>query len=159
MQATSPERSNLAQAAVVSLATFAALALLGMVLAYWTWTWFAQRPEPRAPALAQTGGGMEAAYGLFGGVERGGTGATPTASTVRLLGVVAASGTRSGYAVLRLDAKQTVAMREGGEIEPGYRLAEVHADHVVLVRNGVREALAWPQKNAGAESAAPPMNK
>ena len=34
------------------------------------------------------------------------------------------------YAVLRLDAKQTVAVREGGEIEPGVRLVEVHADRL-----------------------------
>jgi general secretion pathway protein C len=31
-------------------------------------------------------------------------------------------------------------------VAPGLRLAEVHVDHVVLERNGVREALAWPEK-------------
>ena len=71
MQALSPERSSLAQAAVVSLVTFAALALLGLVLAYWTWAWLAPRPEPRAqPAV--TGGRAEVAYGLFGSARRRG---------------------------------------------------------------------------------------
>jgi general secretion pathway protein C len=169
MQAISLERSGFAQTAVVSLATFAALALLGLVLAYWTWAWFAPRSEPPAQAAEQTGGrgvgstaGLtQAASGLFGRAQR--DGAAPTGIAVRLLGVMAASGgrsgNRSGYAVLRLDAKQVIAVREGGEIEPGVRLAEVHADHVVLERSGVRETLAWPERSAPAGAAAPAANK
>ena len=171
MQAISFERSGFAQTAVVSLLTFAALTLLGLVLAYWTWAWFAPRPEPRAQAAVQTGGRdvgstagpTQAASALFGSARREGNGgerngAAPTGIAVGLLGVVAASGSRSGYAVLRLDAKQTVAVREGGEIEPGIRLAEVHADHVVLERGGVRETLAWPKQSKSAVSAAPRAN-
>ena len=153
MQALSPERSSLAQATVVSLVTFAALALLGLVLAYWTWAWLAPRPEPRAQA-AVTGGQVEVAYALFGSARRD-NGAAPSANTVGLLGIVAASGSQPSYAVLRLDAKQTVAVREGGEIEPGVRLVEVHADHVVLERSGVRESLAWPKPGKPAVPAAP----
>ncbi len=67
-----------------------------------------------------------------------------------LLGVVAASGRQPGYALLRIDAKQTAAVREGAEIQPGVRLAEVRADHVVIERNGVREALAWPKPGKAA---------
>ena len=152
------ERSNLAHTAVVSLATAAALALLGLVLAYWTWAWLAPRPEPRAQS-AVTGGRAEVAYGLFGSARRDNSGDREGAATagiaVGLLGIVAASGRESGYAVLRLDAKQTVAVREGGEIEPGVRLAEVHTDHVVLERSGVRETLAWPKSGKPAASAAP----
>jgi len=69
--------------------------------------------------------------------------------------VVAASGNRSGYAVLRLDAKQTIAVHEGKDIEPGVRLAEVHARSVVLERNGVRETLALQERNAPAAGGAP----
>ena len=158
MQALSPERSSLAQAAVVSLVTFAALALLGLVLAYWTWAWLAPRPEPRAQS-AVTGGRAEVAHGLFGSARRdngrdGASGAT-TGIAVGLLGIVAASGSQPSYAVLRVDAKQTVAVREGGEIEPGVRLAEVHSDHVVLERSGVRETLAWPKPGKSAVAVAP----
>jgi general secretion pathway protein C len=158
MQALSPNRSSLAQTAAVSLVTFAALALLGLVLAYWTWAWLAPRPEPRAQAAVQPGGRAEAAYGLFGSA-RGDNGAAPTGIVIGLLGVVAASGSQSGYAVLRLDSKQTVAVREGGEIEPGVRLAEVHADHVVLERSGVRETLDWPNQGKSAGAAAARTNK
>ena len=146
----------------MSLVTFAALALLGLVLAYWTWAWLAPRPEPRAQS-AVTGGRAEVAYGLFGNSQRdnggGREGAATTGVAVGLLGIVAASGSQPSYAVLRLDAKQTVAVREGGEIEPGIRLAEVHADHVVLERSGVRETLAWPKPGKSTLPAAPRATK
>lgn len=131
--------------AAVSLATVAALALLGLVLAYWTWALAAPRAGSRMPAAEQTGGQIQAAYGLFGNAQQG-RDKTLTGGAVKLLGVVADPGTRSGYAVLRLDAKRTVAVREGREIESGMRLVEVRADHVVLERNGQRETLAWPEQ-------------
>jgi general secretion pathway protein C len=56
--------------------------------------------------------------------------------------------------VLRIDAKKTVAVQDGGEIEPGLRLAEVHADHVVLERGGVRETLALSKPAAPVAAAA-----
>ncbi len=64
------------------------------------------------------------------------------------MGLVAASGGRPGHAVLRLDAKKTVAVLQGQDVEPGLRLAEVHVDHIILERNGARETLAWPEKQA-----------
>ncbi len=63
------------------------------------------------------------------------------------MGIVAASGGRLGHAVLRLDAKKTVAVLQDEEVEPGLRLAEVHADYIVLERNGARETLAWPERS------------
>jgi general secretion pathway protein C len=156
MQAISLERSSRAQTAVISVTIFGALVLLGLVLAYWTWMWFAPRPVPRVQASVQTSASPQAAYGMFGSVNRD---RAPATIAITLLGVVAASGTQSGYAVLRLDAKQTVVMREGEEIEPGVRLAGVFADHIILVRKGTRETLAWPSKSTTAESIAPPINK
>mgnify|MGYP001544585832 CR=1 FL=1 len=140
------DRSSLAQSAAVSSVTLAALALLGLVLAYWTWAWLAPRPEPRAPALEGQALHLEPAYRLFGGAPQGASDAAPTALAIDLLGVAAASGGKPGYAVLRLDAKRIVAVREGDEIEPGVKLAEVHAERVVLERGGVRETVAFPQK-------------
>jgi len=145
MRALFPDPSSSMQTAAVSLATVAALALLGLVLAYWTWTLAAPRPESRVRAAEQTGGQIQAAYGLFGNAQQG-RDKISAGGTVKLLGVVADQGTRSGYAVLRLDAKRTVAVREGGEIESGMRLVEVRADHVVLERNGQRETIAWPEQ-------------
>ena len=130
-----------------SLATLCALVLLGVVLAYWSWVWLAPAPAPRAPAAVEAAGRPSSAGGLFGSVKRGPGAAAATSNAVRLLGVVAASGGRPGHAVLRLDAKKTVAVLQGEDIEPGLRLAEVHTDHIVLERNGARETVAWPEKS------------
>lgn len=128
-----------------SLATLAALALLGAVLAFWTWAWLAPPPAPRAPAAADTGP-TSSANALFGRVNEG-AGAAAASGALRLLGVVAPTRGERGYAVLRLDAKTSVAVSQGEDVEPGLRLAEVHADHIVLDRNGARESLAWPEKS------------
>ena len=148
------ERASLAQTAAVSLVTLGALALLGWVLAYWTWAWLAPRPEPRAPAAAMPCGGAGLAQGLFGNLPRD-QNIAPTGIAIKLLGVVAAVGGRRSYAVVQLEARQILAVREGEDVAPGIRLAEVHPDHVILERNGARETLAWPEKNPSAQSAAP----
>ena len=127
-----------------SVAQFAALALLGVVLAYWSWVWLAPASAARAPAVPDTASSASSAAGLFGSAKQAPGAAV--ASSIRLMGVVAASGERPGHAVLRLDAKKTVAVLQGEDVEPGLRLAEVHVDHVVLERNGARETLAWPEK-------------
>lgn len=131
-----------------SLASFAALALLGVVLAYWSWVWLAPSPAPRAPAAVEIAGRTSSASGLFRNAKDGPGAAAAAPSTMRLMGLVAASAGRRGYAVLRLDAKKTVAVLQGEEVEPGLRLAEVDVDHIVLERNGARETLAWPEKNS-----------
>jgi general secretion pathway protein C len=152
MQQVSLDRSNLAQTAVVALVTHAALALLGFVAAYWTWSWFAPRPEARAQAAADPGGGASAGV-LFGNAQRDRNGAAPTGIAIRLLGIVAATGGRSGYAVVQLEPRQILAVREGEDVAPGIRLAEVGTDHVILERGGTRETLAWPEKSASTEPA------
>ena len=152
MQALPFGRVNVAQTVLVSSLTLVAVALLGAVLAYWTWAWFAPRAEPRMEASAVQSGSVASAGGLFGSVPRS-LAAAPTGIAIRLLGVVAASGGRRGYAVVQLEGKQILAVHEGEDIAPGIRLAEVHADHVILERNGVRETLAWPEKKAFASPA------
>ena len=145
MAEISIERSGLAQTAVASLLTIAALALLGLVLAYWTWVWFAPGSTPRAQ-LVDTIPRIKSADGLFGGASRKPGVIAPTGLAIKLHGIVAAAGGRRGYAVMQLDAKEILAVREGADVAPGVRLVEVHADHVVLERNGARETLAWPEK-------------
>ena len=150
MQALTLGRSGLAKTALVSLLTLAALALFGFVLAYWTWVWFAPRAEPRAEAAAGEAGNLASASRVFGRLERNKSSAAPTGIAIKLLGIVAASGGRRGYAVVQLDAKQILAVHEGEDVAPGIRLAEVLRDHVILERGGVRETLAWPEKKGSA---------
>lgn len=159
MQALPFGRSSLAQTALVSLLILAALALLGAVLAYWTWAWFAPHAEPRVEASAAQTGNVASAGAIFGNVPRNQPAAAPTGIAIKLLGVVAASGGRKGYAVVQLEGKQILAVHESEVVAPGVRLAEVHAEHVILERNGVRETLAWPEKRITAAPAAQTVNK
>jgi general secretion pathway protein C len=153
------DRSNIAQTAVVTMATIAALALLGLVAAYWTWVWFAPLPESRTPTAADMGTAAASAGALFGSMRRDPNSPVPTGIAIRLLGVVAATGGRRGYAVVQLEAKEILAVREGEDVAPGIRLAQVGTDHVILERGGIRETLAWPEKNTAMESAALRANK
>lgn len=153
MQALSLGRSSLAQTALVSSLTLVALALLGAVLAYWTWAWFAPRAEPRIEASTVQSGSVTAAAAIFGDVPRNQESAAPTGIAIKLLGVVAASPGRRGYAIVQLEAKQILAVEEGEEISPGIRLAEVHVANVILERNGLRETLALPEKKTSASPA------
>lgn len=130
----------------VSVLTLASVALLSVVLAYWTWVWFAPPAEPRARAAPIQSSGVAPAGEIFGVPRRKQTAAAPTGIAIRLLGVVAASGNQPGYAVVQLDAKRILAVLEGNEIDPGVRLAEVHPDYVVLERGGARERLEWPKR-------------
>ena len=89
----------------------------------------------------------QSARELFGSAGQNAN-AGATTGSIKLLGIVAASGGRPGYAVLRKDAKQTLTVLQGTEVESGLRLVEVHVDHVVLERSGARETLAWPERSA-----------
>jgi general secretion pathway protein C len=163
MQAISHFRPNSAQAAAVSATVIAAAALLGFVVAYWTWVWLAPGPEPRTPAAgpdesraAGPGPASFAAFGRSGTLKAGATpGAMPAGpGSIRLLGVIAATGSLPAYAIVKVDGKSVLAVRTGEEVAPGIRLNVVQADRVEVERNGVRESLALPER---AAAAAPPV--
>jgi general secretion pathway protein C len=152
MRAASIHPVGTARAALWSLPALAAAALLAWVLAYWTWAVVAPAAEPRTRTQAPAGARVESAYGLFGSASSA-PAVAPAGSTVKLLGVIAATGTRPAYAVLQLDGRQSLAVRGGEEVAPGIRLIEVHADGVVLQRGGAREALAFALRDAPANPA------
>ena len=154
MQQTGIGSSNLAATAIVWLVNAAAVAALGVAGAVWTGTWFAPRAEPRTQAPIPAAGRLDAAYPLFGKARANRSVAAPSAMAIRLLGVIAATGAEPGYALLQLGAQPAVAVREGGEVEPGTRVVEVKADRVVLDRGGVRETLALPTRGKGAQTEA-----
>ena len=139
-------RSNAVQNLTIRLVNLAALTLLGFVLAYWTWQWLAPAPQPRAGNGAVISAKTSDADSLFGSAPAKAGGTAQSSSSVKLLGVAAASGDRYGHAVLQADGKRVLAVREGGEVLPGLTLAEVWPDHVVLDRSGIREKLVLPRK-------------
>lgn len=126
-------------------ANLAALALLALVLAYWTWQWFAPRTEPAAPA-ASAAPRIETAAALFGDSRP----TTAAAAAYTLVGIAAASGGRAGHAVLRIDNARTAVVREGEEIATGVTVAEVHGDRVVIDERGTRRTLEWPKASRAA---------
>jgi hypothetical protein len=146
MQSMPSGRSKRAPTAVVSVLVLAALLLLGLVLAYWTWTWFGPRAEPRIETAAEPIGRTVSASALFGrALDNQGAG-TPTGLGIDLLGVMVATSAGPGYALVRLNTKQVLWVRAGEDIAPGIRLDEVFPDHVTLQRNGTRETLALPEQ-------------
>jgi general secretion pathway protein C len=152
MQGVSIDRSSFAQTTIVSLAMLVALAILGSVLAYWIWVWSAARPTPVTQGPAEAGGNVAIASDLFGIAQREQNVAAPAGIAIKLLGVVAASAGRRGYAIMQLDAKEILAVLEGEDIVPGVRLMEVHPNHISLERNGLRETLVWPRKSSSTDS-------
>lgn len=143
MQLLSFDRSTTAQTAGITLATVAALALLALVGAHWTWQWLAPDSVSRAPTTSNEIGHAASSGSLFGSVDRESTSA-PSGIEVKLLGVVAATAGGREYAVLRIEPRQIITVAKGDEIVPGVRLADIAADHVVLERGGIRETLSWP---------------
>ncbi len=154
-------RSNAAQAILVYTINLAALALLAGILIYWSSVWFGAWDQtahaqtgPRTPVQPVLGAGTSgsSANDLFGIAQREQNNVMAASVTIRLLGVVADAGSRKGYAVLRVDEKQILAVPEGEDIAPGIVLAEVHPYHVILERHGLRETLALPETNASMSS-------
>jgi general secretion pathway protein C len=138
-------RSNIAQTAIAAAMTLASLTLLGVVLAYWTWTWLGPRVEPHTEPMIETVSRAARADTLFGILASQAT-ASPTGVAIKLIGVVSATGRKPGYAVMQLDAKTIRAVRAGEEIAPGIRLDKVFPDHVTLERTGTSESLALAER-------------
>jgi len=126
-------------------------ALLGIVLAKWTWALLA----PASPAMPAAGweGSGEAAR-LFGTAPVQEAPALASASNIKLIGVFAHR--TQGFAVLQMDDKQ-IGVALGEEVKPGIRLVETYADHVVLEQGGAsqRVDLSGASAPSGAAGAPP----
>jgi len=108
-------------------------ALLGVLLAKWTWLLFA----PASPAIPAAAWEASAeAERVFGTASVTDTSAPATLGNIKLVGVFA-HRTR-GFAVMLVDEKQ-IGVGQGDEVKPGIRLVETHADHVILERAGIRQ--------------------
>lgn len=124
--------------------------ILGVLLAKWFWILFA--PHATFTAATPERAAEHEAGKLFGvvvtteSVTQGG--ALPN---VKLLGVFTGSVGRSGFAVLKVDERQT-GVAEGEEVAGGAKLISVHADHVMLERAGVQYKIMLEDKYAGSQN-------
>ena len=114
---------------------------LGGQLAWWAWHF--TTPSLRSPALVTSS--ATAVDTNFGRQLFGDTGPVVTASSVpqggiRLRGVYSTEGTTLSAAVLNLGGRDQ-AVKIGQALANGVTLAEVHADHVIISRSGLRERI------------------
>lgn len=140
------------------LTTFAALALLAGVVAWWGWRWWAPAPAVVASSGPPDPASALLASGLFAAPQADTVAAAAPADTAlatgdtRLLGVIAQSGGR-GYALFRVPAgPKLVAV--GQDIAPGATLLAVRPDGVT-VRDGSGERRIQLRANAAAATLVP----
>ncbi len=102
-----------------------------LLLAKHAWVLFApaEHAVPGATVAAQSAQAGE----LFGTVSTGS--AAASLNGIRPIGIFAG---KHGFAVMQTETGQ-VGVGIGGEVAPGVKLVETHADYVILERNGVKQ--------------------
>ena len=144
-----PPRSPLATLVLVAL-----VLLLAWQLAYWTWV-FVAPPRASAPAAASRDVDLAAVARLFGAAPPAGEGAAaPSASALRLKGVVAPTPGTAASAIFSTGSGRDVSVFIEREVTPGVKLAEVHADHVIVSRGGVPERIDLDLRAAPSKAVA-----
>ena len=140
------------QTALVYAINLVAFSLLTGTLTYWGSVWLAtdhmsdsRQETPAGQPVPDTGYPESTAGNLFGIAQREQNVPVASSIDIKLLGVIAASGNRKGYAILKLDEKEILAIHEGEAIAPGVMLEEVRPKHIALERSGLRETLALPE--------------
>ena len=148
----------LSHRALPALATVAALLLLCWTLAQGTWRVL----QPASPAVARSGGADLTDLRALGSVQLFGRAAprspaveasvAPSNLNMTLTGVAARAA--GGCALVIVQGQPEAAFCSGEEVSPGVRLDTVERDRIVIVRNGVREAVFM--KDAEGAAAVPP---
>ena len=152
MSATAPS----GKAGALGTALVVALVLvLAWQLAYWTWVFFTP-PRTSSSAPPQTGAvDLAAIARLFGASPPAGTPAAAAGGSLRLKGVIAPTPGVVASAIFSTGSGRDIGVPIHGEVQPGVKLAEVHPDHVVLSRAGVRERIDLDQPRSTAASSRP----
>jgi len=151
----------LSHRAIPALATVAALLLLCWTLAQGTWRVL----QPASPAVARSGGADLTDLRGLGSVQLFGRAAprspaveasvAPSNLNMTLTGVAARAA--GGCALVIVQGQPEAAFCSGEEVSPGVRLDTVERDRIVIVRNGVREAVFLKDADGAAAAAVPPI--
>ena len=149
----------LSHRAIPALATVAALLLLCWTLAQGTWRVL----QPTSPAVARAGGADLTDLRGLGSVQLFGRAAprspaaeasvAPSNLNMTLTGVAARA--TGGCALVIVQGQPEAAFCSGEEVSPGVRLDTVERDRIVIVRNGVREAVFMKDAEGAAVPLAP----
>ena len=136
------------------LVELALIAALGISLAHWTWVAL----TPRAIAASALADQLEAQRAapmlkrnLFGVAQEGKAiavvDASPT-SGIKLLGVISRGVVGAGRAIFVLETGKPKTVETGSQVVPGLVLKEVHADYVLIARNGSIERMKLDRRSA-----------
>ena len=134
------------------------VAALGVGLAHVTWLAWAPRTAAAPSALGESApqAGAVAARQLFGAAGSASS-AKPvvTATGLVLLGVFSMPEPGAGRAILRAQGSRPALVAVGEAIADGVQLHEVHADHVVVLRQGVAERIDLERRSRSSPPPAP----
>lgn len=140
------------------LGTFLLVALvllLAWQLAYWTWVFFAPRDVAAPPAQQSSDIDLAAIARMFGAAPPAGGDRPVAGGGLRLKGVIAPTPGVTASAIFSTGSGRDIGVPIQGEVQPGLKLVEVHPDHVVLARAGVRSRIDLDQPRSAAASKAP----
>jgi hypothetical protein len=141
----------------IDLLELVLVAALGVGLAQVTWLALAPRMAGAPSAVAQNAQpppGTLAARHVFGAPRSDATvKRVDTATGLVLLGVFSSPEPRAGRAILGMQGSRPVLVAAGEPIADGVQLHEVHADHVIVLRQGTPERI---QLERGSSRASPP---
>lgn len=131
----------------IPLVEIALIAALGISLAHWTWVVLTPRAisaSPLASQLAVQPAAPMIKRNLFGAAREGKSvavvDASPSSGT-RLLGILSRGAGAGGRAIFALETGKPKTVEAGSQIVPGLVLKEVHADYVLVARNGSIERM------------------
>lgn len=140
------------------LLEFALLAALAVALAQWTWVALTPRSVAASahsalPGASESGHAVAAVKRHLFGVGTAGVlqqqGAAP-ASSLRLLGVISPGTAGKGRAIFVSESGARRVANAGETLFAGVVLKEVHADHVVVTREGAVERIVLERRAAAA---------
>jgi len=123
---------------------------IALASAHWTWALMAPRALA-APSHAAAPGSIDAAAivgrHLFGGGDGRLATVRTDGSAIRLLGVLS-----PGRAILAIGGERVRSFAPGETLSAGVILKEVHADHVLVMRDGALERVGLDRRAARAAS-------
>jgi hypothetical protein len=141
----------------IDLLELALVAALGVGLAHVTWLAMAPRMAGAPNVVAQSVQAQPAALAARHFFRAAGGTATAqrvvTATGLVLLGVLSSPEPGAGRAILGMQGSRPALVAVGEQIADGIELHEVHADHVIVLRQGVPERV---ELQRGASRATPP---
>ncbi|MGZ5033028.1 MAG: type II secretion system protein N [Usitatibacter sp.] len=135
-----------------ALLVVALVLVLAWQLAYWTWVFVA---PPATQSFPEDRGGVDlaAVASLFGASAPAGTASTASSPSLKLKGVIAPTPGTEASAIFSTGSGKDIAVYVDREVQPGMKLVEVDPDHVVVLREGVRERIDLETLRAGSGAA------